>query len=57
VTDIGALVFHLKVISWQIADFSVEKYRDKLMKIHQHMQQHGGLKIRSHRFLIVAGKP
>lgn len=57
VSDIGALVFHLKVISWQIGDFSVEKYRDKLLGIHQHIQKHGGLKIKSHRFLIVAKRP
>ncbi len=55
-SDIGALVFHLKVISWQIEDFSVEKYYDKLVKIHNMIQEQGYLKIRSHRFLIVAEK-
>lgn len=56
VLDIGALVFHLKIISWQVADFSVEKYYDKLVQIHNKMQEDGGLRIRSHRFLIVAKK-
>jgi len=56
VLDIGALVFHLKVIQWQIADFSVEKYHDKLVEIHNMIQEQVYLKIRSHRFLIVAQK-
>jgi len=56
VLDIGALVFHLKVIQWQITDFSVEKYHDKLVEIHNLIQEQGCLKIRSHRFLIVAKK-
>ncbi len=56
VSDIGALVFHLKVIQWQITDFSVEKYHDKLVEIHNLIEEQGCLKIRSHRFLIVAKK-
>ena len=54
--DIGALVFHLRIISWQIADFSVEKYHDKLVQIHNMMQDKGSLRIKSHRILIVAKK-
>lgn len=56
ITDIGALVFHLKVISWQIADFSVEKYYNKLVKIHNMIKEKGDLRIKSHRILIVAKK-
>ena len=56
ITDIGVLVFHLKIISWQIADFSVEKYHDKLVKIHNMIQENGRLRIKSHRFLILAKK-
>ena len=56
VVDIGALVFHLKIISWQIEDFSVEKYYDKLVQIHNTIQENGVLRIKSHRFLITAKK-
>jgi len=56
ISDIGAVVFHLKIISWQITDFSVEKYHDKLVEVHNLIQEQGYLKIRSHRFLIVAKK-
>lgn len=54
ITDIGALVFHLKVISWQIADFNVDKYHDKLVQIHNMIQDESELRIRSHRFIIEA---
>jgi len=54
--DIGALVFYLRIISWQIEDFSVEKYYDKLVKVHNLIQEKGRLRIKSHRFLVVAQK-
>jgi SAM-dependent methyltransferase len=56
ILDVGALVYYLKVISWQIADFSVEQYYDKLAEIHNTIQKNGHLRIRSHRFLIVSKK-
>jgi SAM-dependent methyltransferase len=56
IEDIGALVYYLKAVPWQITDFSVEKYRDPLAAIHNRIQESGNLKIRSHRFLIVAKK-
>lgn len=56
IKDIGALVFHLKVISWQIEDFSVEKFYDKLAQIHNAIQEKGDLRIKSHRILIAAKK-
>jgi SAM-dependent methyltransferase len=54
--DIGAVVFYLRVISWQVADFSVEKYRDKLYAIHQIIQREGRLVTHSHRILVEARK-
>ena len=35
--DIGAIVFFLKIIAWQIPDFSAGKYRDPLAALHQHI--------------------
>jgi SAM-dependent methyltransferase len=52
--DIGAVVFYLKVISWQIPDFSVERYRDKLRALHERIERSGPLAVRSHRFLVIA---
>jgi SAM-dependent methyltransferase len=55
--DVGAVVFYLRIISWQVADFSVEKYRHKLYAIHQRIQREGGLVTHSHRVLVEARKP
>jgi hypothetical protein len=54
--DIGAVVFYLKVITWQIADFSVDRYHTKLLALHQHIQDTGALEISSHYFFIEAKK-
>jgi SAM-dependent methyltransferase len=54
--DIGAIVFNLKVIKWQIEDFSVEKYRQQLGKIHNMIERDGYLAISAHRFFIKARK-
>lgn len=54
--DIGALVFHLKVIFFQIEDFSVEKYREKLYQVHQIIAEQGGFPVKEHRYWIEAEK-
>jgi len=56
-TDIGALVFYLHIIPWQVAGFTVEKYRSKLYAIHQDILAHGPLQVHDHRILVVARKP
>jgi len=48
--DVGALIFQLRAVAWQVPDFTVEKYADALRRIHGQ----GGLRARSHRFLIQA---
>ncbi|MBN1982032.1 MAG: class I SAM-dependent methyltransferase [Chitinivibrionales bacterium] len=54
--DIGALIYYLKAIPWQIGDFTVEKYLDALKRIHETIQKSGYYDVASHRFLIVAVK-
>lgn len=54
--DIGAIVYYLKAIPWQIPDFSVEGYFDKLVKIHNHIEQHDYIDFHMDRFLIIAEK-
>jgi len=54
ITDIGAVVYLLRIVSWQIADFSVEKYRHKLMALHNRIQEKGPLVIHAHRLYIEA---
>ncbi len=56
VTDIGAVVFYLRAIPWQISDFSVAQYRERLRALHAQIQAHGGLTLHSHSFYIAARK-
>lgn len=55
--DIAAVVFYLKIVSWQIPDFSLEAYRPKLYKLHQKIEREGGFTVHEHRLLIRAQKP
>lgn len=55
--DIGAVVFFLKVISWQIPDFAPQKYQEGLLAMHSHIEEHGAFTATAHRCLIEACKP
>ena len=55
--DIGAVVYYLRAIPWQIEGFSVERYRERLWELHLKIQREGYVDIRIHRFLLVARKP
>lgn len=52
--DIGAVVYYLKAIPWQIEDFSVEKYHERLLALHEHIHQNNGFTLTSHRFFLCA---
>lgn len=54
--DITGIVFYLKVISWQIKDFSIEKYRDRLYQLYQIIGREGGFEVKQHRYLLEAKK-
>lgn len=54
VRDIGALVYYLKAIPWQIAGFSAAAYRARLLAIHEDMTRLGPLEVQSHRFILKA---
>ena len=55
--DVGVIVYHLKAIPWEVPDFSVEGYRDRLLDLHRRISEQGYLDITSHRAVIVATKP
>ncbi len=55
--DIGAVVYYLKVISWQVEGFTPERYMAKLADIQRIIQDTGQFICREHRFLIEAVKP
>ncbi len=52
--DIGAIVYYLKCIPWQIPDFSVEQYLDKLQSIHDYIESNGYFDLINHRFFLIA---
>jgi hypothetical protein len=37
--DIGALIIYLHAVPWMVKDFSVQKYRDVLLKLHHNEQK------------------
>jgi SAM-dependent methyltransferase len=55
--DIGAVVYYLKVIEWQIPHFSIETYHDRLEAMHHLIERQGAFYATAHRFLIEALKP
>jgi SAM-dependent methyltransferase len=55
--DVGAVVYFLRLVIWIVPGFSVERYRDRLRDLHEHIQQNGPFVAHATRFLIEAGKP
>ena len=54
--DIGAVVYYLKAIPWQIEGFSPETYAEKLLRLHHFIEGQGAFNTTAHRFLILAQK-
>lgn len=55
--DVGAVVHFLRKVLWTVPGFTVEGYRDRLLDMHRHIQEHGEFACTSTRFLIEARKP
>jgi len=55
--DIGAVVYFLKAISWQIEGFNPHDYKDRLLAIHRLIQKDGKLVTHCHRYFVEAVKP
>ena len=56
--DVGAIVYYFKAVPWELPDFTVEKYREKLLEIQEEISKNGFLELKenNHRFLIKAVK-
>lgn len=52
--DVGALVWFLRMVPWAVPDFSVERYRSQLVRLHEDMERHGPLGIGLLGFYLVA---
>jgi SAM-dependent methyltransferase len=55
--DVGAVVYFLRKVIWTVPDFSVEKYRKRLLEMYEHIERTGSFQSHSQRFLIEATKP
>lgn len=55
--DVGAIVYYLKAVPWEVPDFSVEKYWPQLVAIRDLLQREGHVDISFHSFFLVARKP
>ena len=55
--DVGAVVYYLKAIPWQVRGFDPDHYREQLRTIHERIRRDGGLTVHIHRFLVEVVKP
>jgi SAM-dependent methyltransferase len=54
--DVGALVYQLKAVPWQVPGFRVVDFFERLKTIHEQIQKDGFVDILEHRFLVIAKK-
>lgn len=55
--DIGAVVYFLRLVVWIVPDFTIDRYRRQLHKLHEHINAHGAFESAASRYLIIARKP
>lgn len=53
-SDVGAIAYYLKAIPWEIPDFTVEKYFERLLALHRLIEVEGFVDIPFHQFFIRA---
>jgi hypothetical protein len=52
------MAWYLKAVSWEIPDFSVDRYAGPLLRLHRAMERTGQpIEVGFHVFLLVAEKP
>ncbi|MGW0573255.1 MULTISPECIES: class I SAM-dependent methyltransferase [Streptomyces] len=55
--DIGAVVHFLRKVVWMVPGFTVDRYRTRLLSLHEHIVAEGPFVAHSTRHLIEARKP
>ncbi|MEV6930779.1 class I SAM-dependent methyltransferase [Dactylosporangium sp. NPDC051485] len=55
--DVGALVYQLRAVPWQVPDFTADRYDTALRRIDQQIRAEGALRVHAHRFLVRASRP
>ncbi len=54
--DLGAVIYYLQAVPWQVPDFTVEKYEEELFTLHEFLETQGFMDLTCHRFFLIAKK-
>jgi hypothetical protein len=54
---VGAVVYFLRLVVWIVPDLSIDRYRDRLLALHEQIEDDGPFVAHATRFLIEATKP
>lgn len=54
--DLGALLYYLKAIPWQLEGWKQEDHEDELYQIYLRMKKEGYIDVAQHRFLLICEK-
>jgi SAM-dependent methyltransferase len=52
--DVGAVIFYLRAIPWEVPGLSLARDRGRLRKIYEGIQQAGAFRLTNHRLLVIA---
>jgi SAM-dependent methyltransferase len=52
--DIGAIVFQLRAVPWQVRDFTIPRYERQLRRLDSMIRTHGEFTTTAHRFVVQA---
>jgi SAM-dependent methyltransferase len=52
--DVGAVVYQLRAVPWQVRDFTPQRYERELRRIDALIRTYGGLTVAAHRFVVQA---
>ncbi|TWJ29840.1 methyltransferase family protein [Micromonospora sagamiensis] len=55
--DIAAVVYFLRKVVWTVPDFTVDRYRPQLRRLHERIEAEGAFVAHARRFLVEAVKP
>lgn len=55
--DVGAIVYYLKAVPWEVPGFTVLKYLDQLYALEKRLEEQGELAFAAGKYLIEARKP
>jgi hypothetical protein len=47
--DAGALAYYLKAVSWDAPDFDVDRYTERMLALHWHIEANGGFDTTVHQ--------